>query len=291
MDADELVETRQYLSRIGVWPSPKRLEVSAWLGNFNEGDDTEIAKALLESHAHVDESQIEYAVFSSIRALSSRDEFGKAGSRPTAWREFIDSVTISFPLGRAGDATASGYIFARIASRLGFPEDRILDTEHLIGEILKGNARSVIILDDLSGTGTQFTRDWKRMYTTPHGKSSLKNLFNAGRIPVAYFVPTVCTADAKKKIEDECGVVVAPTYLLESDYYVLDPNSRLVPALLRPKIAEFLAKYAPDVSDGGNTGFGDLGLALSFHHGCPNNTLPVLQWGESSENWKPLVRN
>ena len=74
---------------------------------------------------------------------------------------------------------------SRIASRLGFPEDRILDTEHLVGALLKGQPRNVIILDDLAGTGTQFTRDWKRKYATPHGKSSLDTLARAGKIPAA----------------------------------------------------------------------------------------------------------
>ena len=96
-------------------------------------------------------------------------------------------------------------------------------------------------------------------------------------------MPTVCTADAKKKIEDECGVVVAPTYLLESDYYLLDPNSRLVPGALRPLIPDFIDRYGPHHNGDEKAGFGDLGLALSFHHGCPNNTLPILQWGEPSE--------
>lgn len=293
METDDLVESRHYLSRIGVWPSPKRLDVEAWLSNFDEGLDTDFAEALLASHAHVDEAQIEYAVYSSIRALSSRDEFGSAESRSGTWREFLEGVTVSFPLARAGDATASGYIFARVASRLGFPEARILDTEHLIGALLKGSARNVIILDDMSGTGTQFTRDWHRNYVTPYGKSSLAALSAAGKMPVVYFVPTVCTADAAKKIEDECGVVVAPTYVLETDYYALDPDSRLVPAAYRPRMAEFIAKYGPSNGEGNDdsAGFGGLGLAISFQHGCPNNTLPLLQWGEPTESWTPLVRD
>lgn len=297
METDELVESRHFLSRIGAWPNPKRLDVEGWLDNFDEGGDTDLAKALLESHAHIDEAQIEYAVYSSVRALSARDEFGPAASRQEAWRAFLDDVTLSFPLGRAGDATASGYIFARIASRLGFPEGRILDTEHLIGALLKGPARNVIILDDMSGTGTQFTRDWNRNYVTPHGKSSLKALAESGQLQRVYFIPTVCTVTAMQKIQQECGVIVSPTYVLESDYHALDANSRLVPAAQRPRVAEFIEKYGSGASDKASTdedgaaGFGGLGLAISFHHGCPNNTLPVLQWGEPTQSWSPLVRN
>jgi hypothetical protein len=291
MNSKELMESRRYLSHIGVWPGPKRLDVEGWMNNFDEGDDTNVASALLESHVHLDEEQIAYAVASTVRSISSGLEFGNSQQRVTNWQEFVDQVLVSFPLSRSGDATASGYIFARIAERIGFAEDRILDSEHLIKRLRSGGPRPVIFLDDLAASGTQFARDWVRNYTTSNGRISLRDLQSAGSITAAYYLPLVSTQAAKTKIETDCGIQVVPTYLLDEDYGALSTNSRVLPEKLRSLLPPFLAKYSPltGKNEYGEAGFGDLGLALSFHHGCPNNTLPVLQWAAKTSEWGPLV--
>ncbi|WP_147436282.1 phosphoribosyltransferase-like protein [Mycetocola manganoxydans] len=292
MDRKEVLETRGYLSDVAVWPSPSRMDLGGWLDNFDQGLDSEIAIALLEAHVHIDEEQIVYAVASTIRGISSRVEFGDSISRAANWSEFVRDVLISFPLSRSGDPTASGYVFARIAKRLRFEENRILDSEHLIKKILTSGPSSVIFLDDLAASGTQFTRDWRRRYQTDSGKVSLADLQSKDFISSAYYLPVVATQDAITKIESECGVIVAPTYSLDRDYQALDANTRLVPVALRPSLPEFFAKYSPRTGrdEYGPVGYGDLGLALSFHHSCPNNTLPVLQWSPCAESWRPLLK-
>lgn len=291
MDAQELSDSRRYLSRIAVWPGPKRLDIDGWLANFDLGTDTEIALALLEAHVHLSEDQIIYAVASTIRSISGGVEFGDSMARPANWAGFVDNVIVAFPLSRAGDVTASGYIFARIAERLSFPEARILDSEHLVRRLAKEGSAPVLFLDDLAASGTQFTRDWKRRYATDHGRLSLEDLYARGSLGPCYYLPVVATQMAKEKIEEGCGVQVIPTYLLDPDYRALDADSRLIPVHLRPLLPEFLRKYSPrtGMNEEGDAGFGELGLALSFHHGCPNNTLPVLRWGPSADGWRPLI--
>lgn len=289
MDSKELLESRRYLSEISVWPRPNRLNLSGWLENFDEGADTEIALALLESHVHMDEQQIKYAVASTIGDISSRDEFGVAADRPANWSRFIDDVVFSFPLSRLGDSTASGYIFGRIVQDLGFDENKIFASEHVVGHLRKSGPQPVIFLDDLAASGTQFARNWKRNYPTNSGPVSLEDLQVSGQISTAYYVPLVTTEKAKARIESDCGVHVVATYVLDDAYGVLDDKTRLVPPNLREFVPAFLAKYSPRTGNDeyGVAGYGDLGLALSFHHSCPNNTVPVLQTGAASNDWSP----
>lgn len=290
MDAAEILDSRRYLSHIGVWPGPSRLDAERWLENFDDADQ-EIALALLDSHVHINEEQIAYAVASTFRSLSSMPQFGSARQRQTNWSTFLNEVLVSFPLSFAGDVTASGYVFARIAERLGLLESQILDSERLVRRLSSGEVRPVVFLDDLAASGTQFTRGWSRRYSTDNGRLSLKDLHDRGAITAAYYLPVVATEVAKRKIEEDSPVEVCPTYLLGDDYSALDADSRVTPARLRPLASAFLAKYCDRTGRGeyGPAGYDELALSISFHHGCPNNTLPVLQWGPQSDTWRPLV--
>lgn len=285
----KVMESRRFLSEILVWPRPNRLDLVGWLANFDDGLDQRIALTLLEAHVHIDEDQVYYGVGSSFRSISSRDEFGDAFDRPGAWADFLDRVLVSFPLSRLDDSTASGHIFGRFAEKLGIPENRILGSEHLVARLAQSDPLPVVFFDDLAASGTQFIRNWKRRYPTKSGSASLEELSNQQQIVRTYYLPLVATAGAIVRIESECAVAVLPTYTLEDNYRCLDPNTRLVPEDLRPHLPDFLNKYTPRTGRDryGIAGYGDLGLALTFHHSCPNNTLPVLQTGPRTESWRP----
>jgi hypothetical protein len=291
MNLEELKASRRYLSHIAVWPGPTTLDVEGWLGNFAEGPDRELAGALLESYVHLDEGQISYALASTVKGLSSSPLFGSVESRPARWKEYLEKVLVSFPQGQSGDVSASGYIYARVATKIGFSESQVQDMDRLVPKLEASPGGNILFVDDLAASGTQFIRNWKRKYATPHGKLSLAELYEAGKISSAFFIPTVSTSLAKEKIESECPVEVLPTYLIDPDYQALDADSRLVPARLRAGMRPFLEKYAPRTGrdEYGVAGFGELGLALSFHHGSPNNSLPILQWGTQNTDWRPIV--
>lgn len=293
MNLDELVRSRQYLSEIGIWPSPRRLDIEGWLGNYSEQVDQQIAQELLEAHVHLNEDQIVQAVASSIRSLSALPRFGAPAQRRASWTAYLDEVTVSFPLAQEGDPTASGYIFARVASeKLGLPENRVRSPEQLVRKLAASvGSVEIIMLDDITASGTQFIRSWSRKVVTPNGRLSLADMADAGKISGTYYLPVVATVRAKEAIESACDVSVFPAYLLSPDYSALDPNTRLIQAELRRHVPGFLERHSPRTAcdQYGDAGYGDLGLALSFHHGSPNNTLPVLQWTPRTTEWNPLV--
>lgn len=293
MHVADLVQSRQYLSHIGVWPSARQLELDGWLANYEDGADFDIAAELLDAHVHLNEEHITHAVASTIRSLSALPRFGPATHRRGNWANYLDRVIVSFPLAQDGDPTGSGYIFARLASeRLGFPESQVRTPEQLIALLASSSdAFDVLMLDDITASGTQFRRSWNRQTQTLHGRFSLADIAAAGKLSSTYYLPVVATAQAKASIESSCEVDVVPTYLLTPDYGVLDENTRLVRSELRRLVPDFLSRYSPRTGRDkyGNAGYSDLGLAISFHHGCPNNTVPVLQWAPKSTDWTPLV--
>lgn len=288
-----MIRSRQYLSEIGIWPSPRKLDVEGWLSNYSDPLDQSIAHELLDAHVHLNDEQIAQAVASSIRSLSAFPRFGDPSQRRGSWASYLDKVIVSFPLAQEGDPTASGYIFARLASeKLGFPENRVRSPEQVVRSLAAvDHAIDLLLLDDITASGTQFLRSWTRKTTTPHGRWSLADMSQAGKISSAFYLPVVATAQAKSAIEAECEVEVFPSYLLSPDYSALDADTRLVHEDLRPEVPAFLERHGPRTGcdQFGVAGYGDLGLALSFHHGSPNNTLPVLQWTPRTPDWNPLI--
>lgn len=293
MDRDDLVRSRQYLSHIGVWPSARQLHIEGWLANFEDGTDSAIAEELLAGNVHLNEEQIINAVATTIRSLSSLASFGAAAHRRTAWTQYLDEVIVSFPLSQDGDPTGSGYIFGRLASeKLGFPEAQVKTPDQLVKNLAISNTpRNVIMLDDIAASGTQFKRCWERKTQTPAGRLSLADMANQNKFLSVYYLPVVATTAAKELIEEECAVRVVPTYTLTPDYSALGEESRIVGAHLRSLVESFLSRHSPRTGQDqyGNAGYNDLALAISFHHGCPNNTVPVLQWSTPTPDWTPLV--
>lgn len=291
----QLVESRTFLSNVGFWPSPTDTNYEGWLQNFDEGADRETAAALLESLVHINETQIVHGTISGLRALSASPEFGPADQRQGAWETFLDSAYISFPSGGEGDVTGSGHIFARIVKSTGFPENRILASDELVRRLAKRPiAAPAVFLDDLAASGTQFKRSWTRMVSTDAGKKSLQTLTDQGLLGPIYYVPIVATQKALDLLAKETPLVkVRPIYRVEPEYFASDALTRLVPSDLRPGLKDFLSKYSPlsGRDDYGPFGFGEIGLALSFHHSTPNNTLPILQKGSptSAASWKPIT--
>lgn len=288
----EIVEARRFLSRIGVWPRERQLHIDAWLLNFSEGTDRDVAYALLDAFVHINDDHRVAALRSAIRSLSTLDLFYGAPDRAAAWRDFVKSAIASIPLSHPGDGAASGYLYLRTARAFGFT--RCLDSAYLVEDLLKSAVpRPVIFMDDIAGTGRQFIANWKRNYTSPAGKSSLKKLAADGRVGPCFFTPIVATEPAAARIEQETGVYVRPAYLVGPDYFASTPNSRLVPDALGPHLVDVATRYsaATNLDAEGPLGYKQQGLAVSFADAAPNNTLPILRPAGTATTWKPLITN
>jgi hypothetical protein len=291
-----IVESRQFLAAIGAWLPPDRVDIEAWLENFENEAEVEVALQLLQALVHLNEPQLKHATLSAIGALSARQEFGTGGSRQQLWHEFLDRVVVTWPCGSQGDDVGSGAIFGRYVHETGAVPTGCWSPEKCVTRIQQQcKTLPLIFVDDLSATGSQFIRTWHRKVPTANGRISLSDLAERGQIESAYFVPAVATSVALAAIESEIPFVkLAPANTIDATYFASYPASDLVPAGLRGALATFLQKYSPRAKSAshGIYGYGDLGLALSFHHGTPNNAVPVLQRSVPGDplEWKALLK-
>jgi hypothetical protein len=280
--ATSAFEDGTFLSNIAAWPKqPVEVNPSAWIDNFAPGRDREIALKLLESWIFVSDDELRKAASSLLRSLSVEVLNSPISDPSTSvnWADFISELVISVPLAANQDLAASGYNFFRFARDLGFEEGQFLISAELVHKYATGSSRDLILIDDLSATGTQFIRSWKRRHTTRGGVTiSLEQLADVGRLGRVYFLPIVATTDAVEEIRKQCPTVrVRPAYLLDETYSVAGSTSRLIPPEMQEDLLSLLDRYTRQT---GHTtsklGYQDLGLTLSFQHGTPNATLPIM---------------
>ncbi|MGF0308901.1 phosphoribosyltransferase-like protein [Rhodococcus sp. IEGM1428] len=293
---------RQFYSNIGLWPrQPGDINPTGWLDNFGTARDREIAAALLESFVYLNSAHVEKMVSSAFHSLSTtfRSALPPSESVVNRWQTFRRNVVVTYPTGDIYDPAGSGHIFIRSARGNLVTNPGQLRDPAAIGDYVTHNqgqgAIDLVFVDDLAATGTQFLQVWFREISDGQSDAatSLASLQADGRIGEVYYTPAICTAYAKREIAMQCPtVMVRPAHLLPDEYFANPEYSEtnLVPANLRAELPDFLARYAHPagykIED--KFGFGDMGLALAFEHGVPDNTLPIF----TSENsgWTTLRR-
>lgn len=292
-----VLDTRRYFSNIAVWPrQPVDVNPRGWLSNFDRAD-RELATNLLDSFLLISTEQSTKMVSSAFHALaaSQHDMFELSSSEyQSAWTDFRSRILVTYPA-RPNDPAGSGHIYARAArSLVAAPDQQLFDPPALVQRLTStATAATVVFVDDFSGTGDQFCDAWARDHSTADGSvTSFAALSDEGRIAEAIFLPAIVTASAKAHIARFCPAVdVRPAHVLPPRYSASDPDTTLVPAPLRAGLDDLLVRYADRAgySAAGRYGYGDCGLAISFEHATPDNTLPIFNGGPMRPSaWTPL---
>lgn len=127
-----------------------------------------------------------------------------------------------------------------------------------------GNADTVVLLDDFSGTGKQVCDAWSDPQTA-FGEL----LAGIGRV---YLVLVAATKDAKQKIGRETSLSVLPSHELDDRDNVFSEACKHFTTHDRRR----LLRYCKLASEATPQGFGNCGLVVVFQHRTPNNTIPIL---------------
>lgn len=298
VDVGFILDTRDFFSNAAIWPQqPWDIDHQGWLGNFSGSHDRSIAANLLDSYLLISSAQAEKMLLSAFHALAplQGDMFA---SDPTEyqqdWNEFRATIAVTFPA-RRNDPGGSGHMFARTART--FVHDRatqLFTPESLVESLASGSeSRPVVFVDDFAGSGDQFVATWRRVHRLPDNSThSFASLAAEGAISQIFFIPPIATVSAKKTLRELAPEVrLMPAHLLPTRYSATSPTTSLVSPELRDDLHDFLVRHAEKAgySKEHVYGYNDGGLALSFEHGTPDNTLPVFNGGRSRPStWRPL---
>ncbi|MBM0237707.1 hypothetical protein JNW88_12010 [Micromonospora sp. ATA32] len=295
MEIDELLDNREYYSKIGAWPpTPSGIKPKAWLTNFEESE-REHALFLLDSFVYLNAAITNKLFASAFQGIS--EEVTRGGDtyheRKLLWKRFRDEVLITYPTGERPNVTDSGYLFARKARQLlNIDEDQIESPENVVEIIRRQSHRPVLFVDDFVGSGDQFVATWERQYEMRDGEhASFSSESKSGSLTSVWYCPAVCTELGSQKVLEKASVVqLRPAHFLPARYGALHPETVLFAPHLIPTARDFIvnASRRAGVPPDWTFGYKGLALAIAFEHSVPDATLPLF-WVDTPR-WKPLLR-
>lgn len=286
----------QFLQEVQLWPINRVFNYSQWLENFDEGEDREIAKQILDTFIYIPDSHLDQMLLTII---------GKCGyffqNKVNGWShdDFFKSCWYSFIPGETASYTDSGYIFTRkLRELVGIPDDHILSFDVLIQRLGKDSSiKNVILVDDFVGSGTQCDMAWNNHSLGASGLT-LSSIAKINKLNILY-APLIVNKMGLERITDSCqGLELVYMHLLEDEYNLFNPNGMCWNGdmvlfrkweLLFNKICsqeKIPLTNGEVVTDG--RGFGEQGLAIAFHHGIPDACPAFFYW--ESDTWKPLIK-
>lgn len=292
---DEL-NTYQYYQEVHLWPLNNELNYTQWLENFEEGEDRDIARRILDFFVYVPDSHVNQMLQTVVGRCGY---YFKEKVKGWGHDSFVTDCWYSFIPGEKPSFTDSGFIFTRkLRDEVGIPENRILGFDHLMAYILNGKpVHNIILVDDFVGSGAQCDEAWNNHVLGSTGWT-LSGLTQTNNLNIVY-APLIVNDMGKKRIENNChGLKLEYIHLLNEEYSLFNEkglcwNNNQVLFDKWCNLFNKICKQENIPLKGGNCvndgkGFGEQGLAIAFNHGIPDACPAFFYW--NSDTWKPLIK-
>ena len=285
----------RYFRETLLWPLADDLNFEDWLGNFKDGFEREIAQHILNFFIYVPDKMIDQMLSTVIgkcgyylkqeRGLWSHDDFKR-------------NCFYSFIQGETPNPTDSGYLFTRkLRDVIGIPEAKLLEFKDLHSRLSQSTNMNVILVDDFVGTGCQTIEAWTQ-WKDPKTNQTMQEIVRANNHKVVY-APLIVNYKGYERIQSVCTELkLVFIHYLDETYSLFHSNcpcwggdeklyNRAVDLISNKSL--FL-DIPSDISSRTTffQGFDSQGLALAFHHGIPDASLPIFYW--KTEDWKPLIK-
>ena len=283
-----------YYRNVQLWPLADEFNYEAWLNNFAEGEERDIAIKILDFFMFFPDSLINQMFATVIGKCGYYFQRMRGG-----WSEeqFKNDCWYSFIPGEEKKTTDSGYLFQRkLRDNLNIPESQLLNYEELQEKLSEEKNLNVVLVDDFVGSGHQTYVAWsheKRKYKD----KTLSEWTEANGHCVTY-APLVVNYIGKDFIKRECKNLYL-TYIHE-----LTPEFNLfvkecpcwegkedvfkdAMKIIKRKSMDLNIPFTgcTDVID--VQGYRKQGLAVAFSHGIPDACPPIFYW--ETKDWKPLM--
>lgn len=285
---EEYIERHSYFQSLQLYPVSNNFEAESWLNNFSDPEDIDIAIRLLEFYMFISESLVEELLkWSTRKALHAIQE-----KCCMTLQEVLNKCYFSFIPGEIPKPCDSGHIFVRmLRDRLHICEDNILDFSKIECNLIAKDS-PFILVDDFVGSGEQCIKAWNDANALGF---SMSGYVATGNIVI--YAPLLMTQYGYNRILENCpGLILCPTHIIDDEYNLFSDNCIFWHYNDIPKdnVYRFIIsksvqlKWYPNKEHVSYKGFHDLGLALSFHHGTPDATLPIFWACET--NWNYLFQ-
>lgn len=245
------------LQRFGDHEDMSEARVVRWLAQFPDEDLT-LALQIIQS--------VRYVNGLNLRSMTAQllkiavDELKKRGHKRLGF----------VAVGNPGSGSS---VVARVLRDLVRGQHRMLSMVDLIS-LKPGQIEALVFVDDFSGTGNTLQKWWQNVESLVRPTGS------------AVYVGLLLLNERARDLIEKFAHVLAVDELLGSAD-VFSNENRGFSVSEKATLLEHCRRTGcgPEYE----RGRGQCGLLLSFKHGCPNNSLPVLWFsGKPAKKWRPL---
>jgi len=236
--------------------------IEDWLEQF-ESDDKDLAARILDAVDYYGADRIAAGFRTGLASLPGWDANPK--KRTGRWR----FVAFSGSTGQSGEAMVHQF---RLANSLDgkVDDEMFIHRSEIVGEKLTAED-TVVMLDDLTATGTQVCEVWKVHFA--------ELVAGVGHV---YLMVVAAGKGARKLIKQETDLRLVPAREFDDRDRLFEDDCAHFTAAEKA----CLLKYAKVADHKQPKGFGECGYLLVFQHRCPNNSVPILH--ESHKSWEGL---
>jgi hypothetical protein len=274
---------------VGIWEGIDRFRLRAWFQNFQGDDERYFAACLLDSLVYRSEFQT-YALMEQLLQrclpLGILKEAKRTNRRD--WQECLsnphrDPGVRLVPVIRPDDPpTKSATLLARLYRRaFGLSENWMVWPWQIEAE-KKNGVKCFVFIDDFLGTGSQFQR-----FLT---KFAVEQSLAGTR---AVYAPLIAHESGRRLLDDQHpSIVVCSAETVDENYGMFGRQNRFftdgvnTSASAKAFYRSLLNRRQLRIGQDYLYGFGGLALAIGFHHGTPNNSIPLIWW--KTPDWQPL---
>jgi len=285
-----IIDRSNDLIEYGVWVGISKITLQTWMNNFKTSKEKYFAACILDSLIFRSEEQV-IALAVEIFTKKLTQFLNSNGYDLKDFHSLLDILSkgsirdlnirflaVSSKMDRPGKSSET--IFRFIRRKLKVKSIWFIKPEEIDSEI-KNGTNTFIFIDDFLGTGNQFESMWRELgFGIKLGNS------------ISVYCPLTAHVEGIRQVESKCeNVKVVPGELLNQNNnvfnYAFDDKVNTTESAKKFYLG-LLEKYGfPAPLDENRFGFGNLGLAYTFNHASPDNTLNII-W-EETDNWKPLI--
>lgn len=256
---------RQWITEFGSYRiNINEGRIDRWLDQFDD-EDRDLAARILDSVEFVSHSQVTNAFRDILNGMEGWDL--DEARRQGKWR----FVPFSGSAGESGDTMLHIFRHANNLANKRHNELFIYRSD-LLRERL-GPEDTVVFVDDFAGTGIQACDAWQQQFQELLPEE-----------PSIYLVLVAASQTARERIRDTTNMNVIPHMELHNCDDIFSSSCKHFNNAEKSRIHHYCSiadKYQPK-------GFGDCGFVITFHHICPNNSIPILH--TANRRWEGLFR-
>lgn len=272
---------------LGLWPRMEDLNTQGWLSNFDNEEDRELARHILNHFIHVPDTMLGQLL---ITVVGRCGYYLKKINPQWNMSSFDTEVWYSFVEGETPSPTDSGRTYLiKVRDKLHIQENRLLELSTLVSKLNKEKNLIVILVDDFVGTGNQCISTWV--------SNKLEDVVKRNNHMV-FYAPIVVNREGQNRIKNTCpSLHLVPAFVLGPEYNLFEKNSIFWDGDndLYEKGISLIEYYSNKVGIPTKSAFEDCywqglgaqGLFVQIGSNLPDACPPIFYW--DLNGWVPLI--